>query len=217
MPSTTIPGIGIEARWAEGENGWKPGMDENLARISALVQTSVPSVTAALSQSAGVQIAPASHANANQVALYTGGSWWFYAPFSGMRTWVRDVSAWFVFDGTSWRREASAAHVISPVVTASRMITEAEFSAGATIEVASENDVVLTVPAPSSASPQMGSSVARRPVTVIRTGSGEVSVAAAAGSTILSAENAFSARAVHSPVVIIPLQGDRYLVAGDVS
>ncbi|PTX46999.1 uncharacterized protein DUF2793 [Gemmobacter caeni] len=217
MPSTTIPGIGIEARWAEGENGWKPGMDENLVRLSALTQMSVPSVTAALSTANGVQIAPPSHANAGQVALSVGGAWWYYAPFQGMRVWVRDVQSWFVFDGSAWVRESGAAHVISPVVSASRLVTESEFAVGATIEVSSETDVVLTVPGPGTTAPQLGASVARRPITVIRTGAGNVSVAAAAGSTLMSAGNAFRAREQGSAFVIIPLTGDRYSVQGDVT
>ncbi|WP_164881697.1 DUF2793 domain-containing protein [Paenirhodobacter populi] len=192
-------------------------MDENLTRLSALTQISVPSVSSGLSNDGGVQIAPASHSNAGQVAVRKDDGWWFYQPFSGMSAWVRDVSAWFVYDGSVWRREASAAYVISPIVTASRMLTEAEFSVGATIEVSSANDVTLTVPAPGTTPAQMGASVARRPVSVIRTGTGQVSVAAAAGSTLLGAENAFSAREVGSAMVIVPLSGDRYLIGGDVA
>lgn len=217
MPSTKIPGIGIEARWAEGENGWKPGMDENLVRLSALSQLSVPSITASLSTSNGVQIAPSSHSNAGQIALNVGGEWWYYAPFQGVRAWVRDVAAWFVFDGSAWVRESSAAHVISAVVTASRLITESEFAVGATIEVDSESDVVLTVPGPGASVPQLGASVSRRPVTIIRTGAGNVSVSAAAGSSLLSAGGAFRAREQGSAFVVIPLTGDRYSVQGDVS
>ena len=167
MPSTTMPGVGIQARWAEGENGWKPGMDENLIRLSALTQLSVPSLTAPLATGAGVQIAPASHANAGQISAHVGGYWWFYEPQNGMRAWVRDVAAWFVFDGSAWTRESTAAHVISPVVSASRLISEAEFAVGATIEVNASADVVLTVPGPGTASPHLGATTARRPVTVI--------------------------------------------------
>lgn len=215
MPSTTIPGIGIEARWAEGENGWKPGMDENLVRLSALTQMSVPSVTAALSTANGVQIAPPSHANAGQVALSVGGAWWYYAPFQGMRVWVRDVQSWFVFDGSAWVREANAAHVVSPVVTASRAITEAEFATGATIEVNSESDVVLTIPGPGTSAPQMGASVSRRPVTIVRTGTGQVSVAVAAGSTLVAPGDMYAARDRYSFLVVVPVSGDRYILGGD--
>ena len=217
MPSNTIPGIGIQAQWAEGENGWKPGMDENLIRLSALAQLSVPSVTAALSPGAGVQIAPAAHANVGQIAVNIGGTWWFYQPFPGLRAWVRDVGAWFVWDGTAWSREASAAHVISAIVTASRAITETEFSVGATIEVDSASDVVLTVPGPGTAAPQLGASVARRPVSVIRSGAGQVSVQAAAGSALVGVGTGFTAREVGSAFVIIPLTGDRYSVQGDLA
>lgn len=215
MASTTMPGVGIQARWAEGENGWKPGMDENLIRLSALAQLSVPSLTDALSMSAGVQIAPASHANAHQISAYVGGSWWHYVPYVGMRAWVRDIAAWFVFEGSAWVRESSAAHVISPVVSDSRLITETEFAVGATIEVNAAADVVLTVPGPGTASAHLGATVVRRPVTVIRTGPGEVSVSAATGSTLMSAGDAFAARETGSAFAVIPLAGDRYSIQGD--
>lgn len=217
MPSTTIPGIGVEARWAEGEGGWKPGMDENLVRLSVLTQPSVPSLTSALASDSGVQIAPPAHANAGQFAAHVGGAWWFYAPYAGMRVWVRDVSAFFVFDGSGWSRESSAAHVVSPVVTASRLITETEFAVGATIEVNSSSDVVLTVPGPGTASPQLGASLSRRPVSVIRSGTGQVSVSAAAGSTLVGVGTGFTAREIGSAFVVIPLSGDRYSVQGDLA
>lgn len=215
MPSTMIPGVGVQAKWAEGEDGWGLGMDENLVRLSVLTQLSVPSVTAPLSAGAGVQIAPSSHAESGQIAVSLEGTWWFYQPFVGMSAWVRDAAAWFVWDGSAWVREASAAYVISPVVTASRAITEAEFAAGATIEVNSEQDVVLTVPGPGVNAPQMGASMARRPVHVIRTGDGEVSVVAAAGSTLMSRDDAYSAFAKLSGFAIVPLSGDRYAIQGD--
>lgn len=216
MPSTTTPGIGLQAFWAEGENGWKPGMDENLARLSAVVQLSVPSVSASLTTGGGVQIAPPGHPSAGHIAAHVNGAWWYLPPAAGFRAWVRDAQAWFLYDGSKWAREPSAAHVLSEVVSASRMITEAEFAAGAVIEVNSGDDVVLTVPAPGSAMPQVGATVARKPVHIVRTGTGSVSVEAAAGSVLIGDGNAFSARALNSAIVVVPLTGDRYLVTGDV-
>lgn len=215
MPSITVPGIGIEAEWPLGENGWNIGMDANLRKLSMLTQLSVPSITAPLSTSAGVQIAPASHANAFQVAVHVG-SWHFYQPFEGLRAYVRDTSSWHVYRTGLWVREASAAYVISNVVTASRLITESELAMGATIEVNSTDDVTLTVPGPSTNAPYLGASLNRRPITIIRTGTGGVSVNGAAGSTLISAEDAFSARAQGSAMAVIPLLGDRYSVQGDV-
>lgn len=215
MSSVALPGIGIDARWEEGENGWKPGMDENLARLSSLVQTSVPSITSSLSTSGGVQIAPSSHANAGQICFYAESQWWFYQPFAGMSVWVRDVSSRYIFDGTVWRREASSAHVISDVVSSSRTITETEFSTGATIEVNSSDDVIITIPGPSSSPSQLGSALSRRPVHIIRTGTGGVTINANAGSNMISADDSFSAREQFSAMVIIPLPSNRYLIAGD--
>lgn len=217
MPSTTIPGAGLQGYWAEGEGGWKPGMDENLARLSALVNLSVPSLTAPLNPGAGVQIAPAGHASAGAVSAYMNGAWWHYMPTAGVRAWVRDIKAWAVFDGTTWLRESSAAHVVSAPTISSRMITEAEFVAGAVIVVDSENPVVLTVPAPVPGAPDLGASTARRAITIIRAGTGAVSVAAAAGSTLRSADNAFSARAQRSMFTVAPVSASEYYVGGDLA
>lgn len=215
MPSTTVAGIGLEAFWPLGENGWNTGMDANLRKLSMLTQLSVPSITAPLSTTADVQIAPPSHANAGQVAVHSG-AWYFHEPFDGLRAWVRDTGSWHVYRAGVWTREASAAYVISNVVTASRLITESELALGATIEVNSDTDVVLTVPGPSTNAPYLGASLNRRPITIIRTGTGGVSVNGAAGSTLISAEDAFSARAQGSAMAVIPLLGDRYSVQGDV-
>lgn len=215
MPATNIPGVGISAKWAEGENGWGLGMDENLVRLSALTQLSVPSVSAPLSAGNGVQIAPPSHENAGRVAVNINDVWWWYSPFTGMRAWVRDVSAWFVYDGSAWVREANAAHFVSPVVTASRAISEAEFSIGATIPVDSASDVIITVPGPGTSAPQMGASTNRRPVTIVRMGTGNVSVVAAAGSTLLGADDLFSARARRSAIVVVPVHDEQYIIGGD--
>lgn len=217
MASTTIPGAGLQGYWAEGEGGWKPGMDENLARLSALVNLSVPSLTTPLNPGAGVQIAPAGHASAGAVSAYMNGAWWHYQPTAGVRAWVRDIGAWAVFDGTAWLRESSAAHVVSGTVSASRALTEEEFAAGAVIVVDSENPVVLTVPAPVPGAPDLGASTARRAITIIRAGTGAVSVAAAAGSTLRSADNAFSARSQYSAFSVIPISGGEYVVAGDLA
>lgn len=217
MASTTIPGAGLQGYWAEGEGGWKPGMDENLARLSALVNLSVPSLTAPLNPGAGVQIAPAGHASAGAVSAYMNGAWWHYMPTAGVRAWVRDIKAWAVFDGTTWLRESSAAHVVSGTVSASRALTEEEFAAGAVIVVDSENPVIMTVPAPVPGAPDLGASTSRRAITIIRAGTGAVSVAAAAGSTLRSADNAFSARAQYSVFSIIPISGGEYVVAGDLA
>ena len=41
MASRIIPGISLRAFWALGESGWKAGMDENIWRLSFLVQSRV--------------------------------------------------------------------------------------------------------------------------------------------------------------------------------
>lgn len=48
MASRIIPGISLRAFWALGESGWKAGMDENIWRLSFLVQSRVLGVVETL-------------------------------------------------------------------------------------------------------------------------------------------------------------------------
>ena len=44
MPARDIPGLNLRAYWALGEAGWKAGMDENIWRLSFMVQARVSGV-----------------------------------------------------------------------------------------------------------------------------------------------------------------------------
>ena len=48
MASRIIPGISLRAFWDLGESGWKAGMDENIWRLSFLVQSRVLGVVETL-------------------------------------------------------------------------------------------------------------------------------------------------------------------------
>ena len=79
MPARDIPGLNLRAYWALGEAGWKTGMDENIWRLSFMVQARVSGVIAEL---------PVSPENGDRYILVDSGS-----PFNNhMAIW--DVDIW---------------------------------------------------------------------------------------------------------------------------
>ena len=216
MSAKSMPGAGLLARWDLGENGWNTGMDENLARMSALAQLSVPSVTAALDTAAGVQIAPASHASAGQVAAYIEGAWWFFQPFVGMRAFVRDAGRTLVYTATGWMPASEISAYVVNAATGSYVLTEAEFQVGAVIVVTSETDVIVTVPAGSGVTVP-GSNIGRRPVTLVQGGEGRITIAGATGVTVSAADGIMKTRMRNSVASIIPIGAVTYVACGDLA
>ena len=79
MPARNIPGLNLRAYWALGEAGWKTGMDENMWRLSFLVQSRVMGIVNEL---------PIDPENGDRYILVDSGS-----PFNNhMAVW--DVDIW---------------------------------------------------------------------------------------------------------------------------
>lgn len=79
MPARDIPGLNLRAYWALGEAGWKAGMDDNLWRLSFLVQSRVNGI---------VEELPIDPENGDRYILVDAGS-----PFNNhMAVW--DVDIW---------------------------------------------------------------------------------------------------------------------------
>lgn len=79
MPARDIPGLNLRAYWALGEAGWKTGMDENMWRLSFLVQARVSGI---------VEDLPIGPENGDRYILVDSGS-----PFHNhMAVW--DVDIW---------------------------------------------------------------------------------------------------------------------------
>lgn len=117
----TLPGISLTGYWNAGDNTWKAGMDENLRKLSVLVQLRVLSRTIwpgfEDSNSPGVAdgdiyIVPATDSNSQQdsnsvpahgyIAVHDDGSWVYYAPLEGFIAYVIDEAAYYRFDGSAW-------------------------------------------------------------------------------------------------------------------
>lgn len=104
-----LPGLGLVGFWDEGSNGWKPDMDENLRRLSALVQLNVASRTVPLPSNladGAVYIVPDNAgANAKRLALRDNGTWVYLSPIKGLRATVKDEDKFYWYNGTAWVEE----------------------------------------------------------------------------------------------------------------
>lgn len=115
MPKRTLPGLGLEAYFDLGENGWNDEFDENFRRLSFLVDGRVKSRTTNLpgtGTDGDVYIVPVGQTNANQVAIWdgpTGSKAWVYYPASeGWAFYVLDEDTNYQFNGTAWVEFAAA-------------------------------------------------------------------------------------------------------------
>lgn len=84
MASREVPGIGLRAEWDFRETAWKTGMDDNLRRLSLLVQLRVNSFVTALP---GSPVQGQRHILVNtespfhnHIAVWDLGLWSFYPP-----------------------------------------------------------------------------------------------------------------------------------------
>lgn len=103
-------GIGLN-EFSVGENGWADAMNGNLRALATLVQPIVKDndlATPPSSPAAGDSyiVAPSATGawagNDNQIAVYDGTTWLFYAPSKGWRFYVDDEDIDYRFDGTVW-------------------------------------------------------------------------------------------------------------------
>lgn len=116
MVARTLPGLGLTGFWDLGENGWKPGMDTNLQKLSAIVNGSVKSRTTALPGSptvGDIYIVPSTDpTNPNKVAIWDGASgseaWVYLTPKTGWAFYVIDEAKNYQFGGSVWVEFAGA-------------------------------------------------------------------------------------------------------------
>ena len=103
-----------------------------LNRLDALTQTAVETVALTAPPPVGIEgnlyivgigATGAWAAKDKQLAQFIGGSWVFYTPFEGFRVWDKQTSQAFVYKGSIWQNEFSAANRIgffgtTPIVKA---------------------------------------------------------------------------------------------------
>lgn len=84
MASRDVPGLGLKAEWDLFETSWKTGMDENLRRLSLLVQLRVFDIVANLPSSPAQGdryiLVDANSTYHQHIAVYDLGDWVYYPP-----------------------------------------------------------------------------------------------------------------------------------------
>lgn len=108
MASIKEPGIGLNYKWALGENGWNVGMDENLVKLGAVVQLVAQAISNTPQTDADGSVflvgdAPSGvfAGKAHNIAARVEGEWVFYAPVRGWQAMVG--LAPYIFDGNAWQ------------------------------------------------------------------------------------------------------------------
>ena len=110
-----LPGLGLFGFWTLGSNGYKPQMDENLRKLSALVMpyvlSSVPTVPG--SPTDGDIHRLTSAPNLNAIAIRDNGGWVYLTPGEGWQIYDRGANERLLFDGTNWVNLASAGNFLA--------------------------------------------------------------------------------------------------------
>ena len=216
----TLPGAGLYGYWTLGSNGYKPQMDENLLRISALLQAGINSVEDAEPGApvngtmfiAGLEWVGV--AAANSLVLRENDLWYEMVPGEGWEVYNKDTDLRLRFDGTDWADPYTV--TIPPVVfpdysviisekTADYSITNGDLDGRHILVLNSLTDQTATIPAGLTGT---------EPVTLTQTGAGRTIIAGAVGVNITSEEGALTLRAAGSSATLIPLDTDVYLLVG---
>lgn len=116
MVMRQTPGLGLNAFWDLGADGWNTGMDANLRILSAVAGARVQSRTSNLpgSPSVGsIYIVPVGDAtNPNKIAIWDGPDgarqWVYLTPEAGWHFYVSDEGTNVQWTGTSWVEFAGA-------------------------------------------------------------------------------------------------------------
>lgn len=209
----TLPGLGLRAFYTDGSDGWGQPVSEDLRLLSAFAQLIVSSVTAAVPASPSdgtITVDP----SAGTIKIRDAGAWIDVAPFSGCRAWVVDASVAYVYDGSEWIPEYSEAPEdpgveYNPETRVNNVsLTNSLTDGTRTIFMSSTSDTVITIPS---------GLIDPKPVTIVRSGSGNVTISAAAGVTLNTADNGTKLRAQHSAATILPLDNSTYTIVGDLT
>lgn len=95
MTSRNVPGLGLTAFWDLYETSWKTGMDENLWRLSLLVQASVDSVVSALPDTptqGDIHLLLNGTGTLNNIIAYDQGLWVYVDPFDGLKIFDKNTN-----------------------------------------------------------------------------------------------------------------------------
>lgn len=113
MPARIVPGIGLTSFWDYGDTSWKTGMDENLWRLSLLVQPHFQGfVTEEPETGTQGQIFITSGGGyPDHVLVYDDGAWFYIPPFTGMTFFnVNEYMTYLYISGEGWKNVSSPEH-----------------------------------------------------------------------------------------------------------
>ena len=109
MPQRVLPGLGLQAYFDLGENGWNDEMDTNIRLLSMIADRRVLSRTTSLpgTGSAGdIYIVPTGDTNEEDIAIWDGPSgseaWVYFTPSEGWMFYVLDTQTNVQFNGSTW-------------------------------------------------------------------------------------------------------------------
>ena len=146
MVMRQTPGLGLNAFWDLGADGWNVGMDTNLRLLSAVVGARVQSRTAALPGSPAVgsiYIVPLGDVtNGNKLAVWDGPEgarqWFYIAPQSGWHFYVVDEGINVQWTGASWVEFAAGGGGGGSSLFGSQILIQLTQNAGQTIDTTTD-------------------------------------------------------------------------------
>lgn len=106
MASRIVPGIGLKAFWALGEDNYKSEMDTDLLTLSVLTQGRVISKVAATPggpTDGDIHLFDETHATQpNKIAVRDNGAWVYLTPLTGWMMYNVATGKFERFNGTAW-------------------------------------------------------------------------------------------------------------------
>lgn len=213
MPSRILAGIGLRGDWLLGENNWKDENDVNLVTLSVLAGGRALSrldATPATPAEGDIHIFGAAHpTNANAIAVFNEGAWFYITPLSGMTMFSVADDATFEYRATGgWRPVGGL--LIRPAQIGNYQAALLDANAYTPFNVASPANFTIptnaTVPFP----------VGTRLI-VEQMGAGTVAFVGAAGVTINSRGAAVTTAGQWAVAQAIQRAVDVWTITGDVA
>lgn len=111
MTATTLPNVGVQYKWALGEDAWNTGMDANLLSFDSLVQCNIISAaetTPPVSPTLGDKYIPYTGASGawsslvGKVVVYNGTGWSSYTPKEGWLVYDNATNGYIKYTGAAW-------------------------------------------------------------------------------------------------------------------
>lgn len=104
MAPRTLPGLGLEAFFNLGEDGWNDEMDNNLLKLSVLGMLCVNSRVASVpgSPTNGDMHILTSAPNQYKIAVRDNGAWTYLTPAEGWFAYDRNTNNFVLYDGSTW-------------------------------------------------------------------------------------------------------------------